>query len=290
MLKKLWKLVVGYKDVYTVTATLLIIKAAIEDDQNLVLKLYGEDIQGLLQTKVPLKEKDNFTEVQHCVLNGHVNLSFAMEIAQKNNSFAVRELLLLRTGINRCKRVVSWSGLHLTQVEISLLEKILWIKDLLLSDNKLISLPLKIGGYLKHCNELNLQNNLLSEVPLSLLKLPCIIKLNLSHNKIVKIPNVQVWSNSLTVLDLSYNCLRSLPNNSIGAPSLQNLNISHNQFRTVPQCICSFTGLTMLNISYNSQITTLPFELGQLKNICVIDFSGLNFKNIPLYICLCQHI
>ena len=140
---------------------------------------------------------------------------------------------------------------------------------------------------MKHCNELNLQNNLLSEVPLSLLKLPCIIKLNLSHNKIVKIPNVQV---SLTVLDLSYNCLRSLPNNSIGAPSLQNLNISHNQFRTVPQCICSFTGLTMLNISYNSQITTLPFELGQLKNICVIDFSGLNFKNIPLYICLCQHI
>ena len=123
---------------HTVTATLLIIKAAIEDDQNLVLKLYGEDIQGLLQTKVPLKEKDNFTEVQHCVLNGHVNLSFAMEIAQKNNSFAVRELLLLRTGINRCKRVVSWSGLHLTQVEISLLEKILWIKDLLLSDNKLI--------------------------------------------------------------------------------------------------------------------------------------------------------
>ena len=145
----------------------------------------------------------------------------------------------------------------------------------------MISLPLSIGRYLNHCTKLDLQNNLLGEIPPCLLELPSIIKLNLSYNKTVKIPNVQEWSNLLTELDLSYNCLKSLPD-SVVAPSLQNLNISHNQFSTVPLCVCAFTGLTTLNISYNSQITALPFELGQLKHLC-IDFCGLNLKNRPVH-------
>ena len=109
---------------HTLTATLLIIKAAIEDDRNLVLKLYGEDVRGL-PTKIPLTEEDNLTELQACILNGDINVAFPIEIAQSNNSSAVREVLLLKTGINRFKRKVYWSGLHLTQVEISLLKKIL---------------------------------------------------------------------------------------------------------------------------------------------------------------------
>ena len=263
---------------HVVTATLLIIKAAIEDDRILVLKLYDQIIQGL-HGKIPLTKEDNLSELQYCILSGDINTMVPMKIAQSNNSSAVQEILILRTGINRNKRQVTWSSLHLTQVEISWLEKILWVKKLSLSNNKLISLPLKIGSYLKQCTELDLQSNLLHDIPSCLLELPCIIELNLSHNKIVKVPNVQEWSNLLTVLDLSYNCLRSLPD-SVVASSLQNLNISHNQFSTVSPCVCAFTGLTTLNISYNSQITALPFELGQLKNVS-IEFYGLNLKNVP---------
>ena len=47
---------------YEVTAALLIIKAAMEDDKILVLKLYGENVQGQ-RTKIPLTAEDNLKEL-----------------------------------------------------------------------------------------------------------------------------------------------------------------------------------------------------------------------------------
>ena len=157
---------------------------------------------------------------------------------------------------------VLWFGLRLTQLEISWLQKVHWVKKLRLANNGLTSLSPQMGSYLKQCTKLDLQQNKLHEIPHCLLELPSINELNLSHNNnIVKIPDVPEWSASLCVLDLSYNRLSSLPNSAV-APTLKNLNIGNNQFHTVPHCVCSFIGLTTLNIAYNSEILALPSELG----------------------------
>ena len=263
---------------YAVTAALLIIKAAIENDRILVLKLYGENVHG--DTKIPLTEEDNLEELQAAVAGGNIRTVVPIEISRRNNASAVREELLLRTDVDKDSGVVLWFGLRLTQLEISWLRKIYWVKKLRLARNNFSSLPPEMGSYLKQCTKLDLQWNRIRVVPSCLLELPSINKLNLSHNDIIDIPDVPEWSASLSVLDLSYNRLSNLPNSAV-APTLKNLNISHNQFRTVPHCACSFVGLTTLNIAYNSEILALPSEVGRLKSLLNLNLDGLNDLNDP---------
>ena len=264
---------------HAVTAALLIIKAAMENDRILVLKLYNENVQGV-DTKIPLTEEDNLVELQRVVCNHTIKTVVPIEISRRSSASAVREELLLRTDVDKDSGTVLWFGLRLTQLEISWLRKIHWVKKLRLARNEFTSLPPEMGSYLKQCTKLDLQWNKVREIPHCLLELPSINELNLSHNDIVEIPDVPEWSASLSVLDLSYNRLSSLPNSAV-APTLKNLNISNNQFRTVPHCVCSFIGLTTLNIAYNSEILALPSELGRLKNLLNLNLDGLNDLNDP---------
>ena len=64
---------------YAVTAALLIIKAAMENDRILVLKLYGENVQG--DTKIPLTEEDNLEELQAAVAGGNISTVVPIEIS-----------------------------------------------------------------------------------------------------------------------------------------------------------------------------------------------------------------
>ena len=203
-----------------------------------------------------------------------------IEISRRNNASAVREELLLRTDVDKDSGVVLWFGLRLTQLEISWLRKIYWVKKLRLARNEFSSLPPEMGSYLKQCTKLDLQWNRICKIPSCLLELPSINELNLSHNDIIDIPDVPEWSSSLSVLDLSYNRLSNLPNSAV-APTLKNLNISHNQFRKVPHCVCSFVGLTTLNIAKNSEIFALPYELGRLKNLLNLNLDDLDYLIDP---------
>ena len=262
---------------HAITVTLIIIKACMENDKTLVLKLYGEKVQAV-KTKVSQTEDE--LQVDMYINQLQTNTKVFIEVSRMYNALAVREELLLRTQVYKNSGVVLWNGLHLTQLEISWLRKIYWVKELILASNELMSLPLEMGNYLKECTKLDLQSNRICQIPSCLLELPSINELNLSHNNIIDIPDVPEWSASLSVLDLSYNHLSNLPNSAV-SPTLKNLNISNNQFHTVPHCVCSFVSLTILNIANNPKILTLPFELGQLKNLFDLNLDGLNNLNDP---------
>ena len=257
-----------------VSAALLIIKAAMENDRILVLKLYGEDVQGLI-TKIPLSEENDLNELQQVVCNHTIKTVVPIEIARQSGASAVREELLLRTDVDKESGTVLWFGLCLKQLEISWLRKIHWVRKLNLAQNEFVTLPLEMGSYLKQCVKLDLQRNNIHEIPNCLLELPSINILDLSHNYIINIPDVPKWSPSLSLLDLSYNCLSSLPNSAV-APNLKNLDIGRNQFHIVPNCVCSFIGLTTLNIAFNTEILALPNELGRLKNLVNLNLDGIN--------------
>ena len=259
---------------YAVTAALLIIKAAMVNDRILVMKLYGENVQGQ-ETKIPLTRADNLAELQAAMSSNTIKTAIPIEISRRNNASAVREELLIRTGVDKNNGIILWFGLRLMELEISWLRKIFWVKTLKLARNEFTSLPTEMGHYLKQCVKLDLQWNKLCEIPPSVLELPSLSELNLSHNDLVNIPDVPEWSPSLLVLDLSYNCLSSLPNSAV-APALRNLNISNNQFRIVPHCVCSFVSLTTLSIANNFEIITLPTELGNLKNLRDLNIYGVN--------------
>ena len=263
---------------HKVTAALLIVKAAMVNDRILVMKLYGENVQG--ETKIPLTEEDNLVELQAAVASKSIRTVIPIVISQRNSASAVIEELLLQTDVDKDSGVVLWYGLRLTQLEISWLKNISWVEKLRLAHNELKSLPPDTGSYLQQCTSLDLQWNRLQEIPHCLLQLPSINELNLSHNDLSAIPGVPEWSASLSFLDLSYNCLSDLPNCTV-TPTLKNLNISNNRFHIVPRCVCFFIGLTTLNIANNSEIVALPSELGKLKNLLNLNLDGLNNLNDP---------
>ena len=264
---------------HAVTAALLIIKAAVVNDRVLVMKLYGGNVRGP-ETKIPLTREDNLAELQAAVWSNGIKTVIPIEISRRNNASAVREELLLRTGVDKNNGTILWFGLRLIELEMSWLRKIFWVKTLKLARNEFTFLPPEMGNYLKQCIKLDLQWNKLREIPPNLLELPSLNELNLSHNNLVNIPDVPEWSASLVVLDLSYNRLSSLSNSAV-APTLKNLNISNNRFRSVPHCVCSFISLTTLNIANNSEIVALPSELGRLKDLHNLNLEGLNDLNDP---------
>ena len=264
---------------HAVTAALLIIKAAMENDKILVLKLYGKNVQGQ-QTKIPLTPEDNLGELQTALSSSNFKTVIPIELSRRYNAAEVREELLLRKDVDKSSSTVLWFGLCLMQLEISWLRKIYWVQTLKLGRNEFTSVPPEMGTYLKQCMKLDLQWNKLRDIPRSLLELPSIKELNLSHNDLVNIPDVPEWSASLVVLDLSSNRLSNLPNSAV-ASALKNLNISNNRFHAVPHCVCSFIRLTTLNIANNSEIVALPSELGRLKNLLTLNLDGLNDLNDP---------
>ena len=264
---------------HEVTAVLLITKAAMENDKTLVLRIYGENIQGQ-EIKIPFTEEDDLDELRVAMHSYKIEIRQLIEICKKYDCSVVKDELLLRTDVDKHSGVVLWLSLGLRQLEVSWLRKIEWVKYLILSKNKLITLPPSIGSYLKQCTKLNLCDNSISKIPKCLLELPSINTLDLSHNHLKDIPNTSKWSLSLSILDLSYNSLSDLPNFVI-APALEDLNISNNRFCFVPRCICSFTGLTALNIANNHKIRSLPLELGWLKNLLNLKLNGLNHLSDP---------
>ena len=263
---------------HLVTGTLLIVKAAMVDDWVLVMTLYGENVHGLA-TKISIAVGDNLSELQNCVLDRSFKTGIAIEISQRNNALKVSEQLLLRTGINKEEGTVLWLGLHLKQLDICWLQKVDWVKELILARNELSFLPTEIGTNLKNCTKIDLQQNKLRKIPYSLLEAPCLAILNLSNNLIVEIPNVKELPASLSVLKLSHNHLRNLPN--FVSSKLETLDISFNEFIFVPDCVCSFSALTTLNISFNSAILMLPNQLGQLKSLHDLNLEGLVNLNHP---------
>ena len=270
---------------YSMTASLLLDKAAMKNDMVLIRKLFGETVDKLDTILLLLNVDENFSKIQCCVCNQTVNTTMPIEVARQFNAYMVREELLLRTNVDKENSKVLWFGLGLLQLEISWLLKIQWVKELHLSSNGFVSLPPEMGSYLKQCTKLNLEKNKLNEIPPCLLELPSIRELNLSNNEIAEIPDVPEWSETLLELNLSFNQLRSLPDSAV-AVNLKVMNISNNQFYTVPQCVCSFMSLRTLNLAENSKIRILPMELGRLRNLTDLNLDGLdNLNNPPQKVC-----
>ena len=124
-------------------ATLLLIKAALSGDM---------EILNLLLLK-PIQYVDYHEDIQplvYCSLLSVTVSSFApIELAWQNSQPQLIYELLMKTNVYPEEGCVYWIGLQLRELNISLLQRINWVKWLRLSRNKLITLPEEIGGYLK---------------------------------------------------------------------------------------------------------------------------------------------
>ena len=125
---------------------LLLVKAAMEGNRNLVLKLFGESSPGLDMRDY---QDEGFQDVQKAVLSGKVSTVVPIEIARRNGHANVREELLLKTDVNQADGTVYWHGLRLLVLDVSWLRKIHWVQRLRLARNGFKQLPNEMGTYLK---------------------------------------------------------------------------------------------------------------------------------------------
>ena len=79
----------------------------------------------------------------------YIPINVPIMIAQQSNQIQVTNELLMNTNVRRIEGYVHWRGLQLHKLSISLIRKIYWVKRLILSRNKLTTLPQKMGEYLK---------------------------------------------------------------------------------------------------------------------------------------------
>ena len=131
-------------------AMLLLVKAAVEGNRNLVLKLFGEPAPGMDDGDY---QDDGFQDAQTAVLCGKVSTVVPIEIARRNGHTHVREEILLKTDVNLEEGSVYWHGLRLLFLDVSWLRKIYWVRKLRLARNGFRQLPNEMGTYLKqvHC-------------------------------------------------------------------------------------------------------------------------------------------
>lgn len=100
-------------------------------------------------------------------------------------------------------------------------------------------------------------------------KLIC-VTLYSANNLLDNLPTSLVCLRNLTALDLSHNKLTQLPENIGRLTRLTQLNLSHNMITHLPDSIGSLRKLTVLYLSDN-QLSQLPTTLGDLKLLTTID-------------------
>ena len=128
-------------------AMLLLLIAAMNNDCNLVRRLFGEPVFNLDGEAL---SDEGFGEVQAVVKRGKVSTSVPIEIAHSRQHRSVIKELLLRTDVNQIDRTVDWCGLQLNIFDVNWLGKIHWVKRLTLACNRLKALPNEFGLCLQH--------------------------------------------------------------------------------------------------------------------------------------------
>lgn len=150
-------------------------------------------------------------------------------------------------------------------------------------------------GQEKVLKNLNLQDNLLDDVPIRALKLLTILNLlDLSRNRINRVPGDAFSGlNKLTTLKLSDNNITLAPNSFRGLEgNLKNLNLKGTRLKRVPDAVRGLRSLAFLDLSQNSikdlpgpggvrtfdgleRLTALNLERNLIQNLGENAFSGV---------------
>jgi len=137
-------------------------------------------------------------------------------------------------------------------------------------------------GILEELETLNLQGNVLIDLPKSLLLLKNIKKLDLSQNQINYLPQgFGKNQKKLIILNLSENHLRSIDSNYRYLENLKILKLNSNKLNHLYDVFGKLKNLEILSLSNNSisEIPSSIFNLSQLKRL---DLSKNRLNHIPL--------
>ena len=130
-------------------ALFLLIMAARTGKAGIIKKLYREIDSEMNDELFECESDEEFSDVQEAMLSGEISTAVPIKIAHRSGQMHVKELLLMKTNVNKEGCCVRWHGLQLLQLEVAWLKKISWVRILILSNNGFRSLPNEMETYLK---------------------------------------------------------------------------------------------------------------------------------------------
>jgi len=146
-----------------------------------------------------------------------------------------------------------------------------------LEHNVIIELPNQFDK-LRFLRHINLRDNRLEELNSGILVMDGLEKLNVAQNKLINLPEPISKLSSLTDIDLSYNEIREVPKD-FGKLKLKRLAYAGNKLKVLPPVIWECTAVTHLNIRDN-QLTTLPDELAKMSNLTYLDCANNQLQEL----------
>lgn len=143
-------------------------------------------------------------------------------------------------------------------------------------------------GVLENLTHIELQDNEISELPVSFFTLKNLQRINLSKNKLNRIDGEFNNLNKLKILLLSDNKqITNLPDGICSLTSLVNLPINETSISTLPNCIGKMNNLRDLHIS-NTLVKDFPIEILNAPKLETIDAKGLQLTNYKEVKAICE--
>ncbi|KAF0875032.1 LRRC2 protein, partial [Crocuta crocuta] len=121
-----------------------------------------------------------------------------------------------------------------------------------------------------------------TELPDSLKEQTHLKEWHISNTLIQIIPTYIELFQAMRILDLPKNQISRLPAEIGCLKNLRELNVSFNHLRSIPPELGDCENLEKLDCSGNLELTELPFELSNLKQVTFVDISANRFASVPI--------
>ncbi|KAM6170569.1 leucine-rich repeat-containing protein 2 [Rhynchocyon petersi] len=122
------------------------------------------------------------------------------------------------------------------------------------------------------------------ELPESLKEQTHLKEWHINNTLIQTIPSYIELFQVMRILDLPKNQITCLPVEIGCLKNLKELNVSFNHLKSVPAELGDCENLEKLDFSGNLELTELPFELSNLKQVTFVDLSANKFSSVPICI------
>lgn len=155
------------------------------------------------------------------------------------------------------------------------------LQVLTVANNSLTQFPVALSSSTSKLKDLLLSDNLLTDIPGTILRFPNLVKLDLMGNKLSEIPPTVLSITSLTSLNLSWNQISEVPKAISALTLLTSLSLHHNKLKRIASGICQLASLASLELQHNA-LSSIPESIGELASLTVLDVSFNALKEWPV--------
>lgn len=173
---------------------------------------------------------------------------------------------------------IDWHDQNLTDIKLE------WLVEAGLRYNPAVRpYPIpesKLHVVMATVTRIDVSDNSLGSLPLSLFQLPSLQLLNVSKNKIMHLPSSEDGGNGSQTPTQRGSRGSEVNSTPWHAPMLQRLNVSHNWLQSLPPALFFLPALESLDAQSND-IKSLPFEMWMAPKLKVANFSRNYLEDLP---------